>query len=245
MKSECLIVMLFVLFGSSTPDADTGTCDDFVTIVSRAEWGARQPRHPTANITVPVNMTFIHHSDRPWRGTNLTECIKQVRSIQNFHMDFRGWDDIGYTHLVCEDGRVYEGRGWNVRGAHTLGYNEIAIGICIIGDYMNRLPLPAALNATQQLLACGVDKGFIKADYELFGHRDGRLNTTCPGDDLYAYIDGWPHYSTRHIHKYSSLQRRSSSSSRSSNSVAAENDFMHVLASLDGGDTHDSLVQQL
>lgn len=69
-----------------------------------------------------------------------------------------GWDDIGYTHLVCEDGRVYEGRGWNVRGSHTLGYNEIAIGICIIGDYMSRLPLPAALNATRQLLACGVDK---------------------------------------------------------------------------------------
>jgi len=65
------------------------TCDDRVTIVSRAEWGARPPR-ATVNITVPVNMTFIHHSDRPWRGTNLTQCIKQVQSIQDFHMDFRG-----------------------------------------------------------------------------------------------------------------------------------------------------------
>lgn len=87
-------------------------------------------------------------------------------------------------------------------------------------------------------------QGFIKADYELFGHRDGRLNTTCPGDELYAYIHGWPHYSTRHIHKYGALQRRIGSSRRS-NSVAAENVFMHVLASLDGSDTEDSIVQQL
>lgn len=69
-----------------------------------------------------------------------------------------GWNDIGYTFLVCEDGRVYEGRGWNVKGSHTLGYNEIAIGVCIIGDYQYRLPLPVALNATLQLLACGVEE---------------------------------------------------------------------------------------
>ena len=69
-----------------------------------------------------------------------------------------GWNDIAYSFLVCEDGRVYEGRGWNVKGAHTLGYNEIAIGVCIIGDYQSRLPLPAAISATQQLLACGVEK---------------------------------------------------------------------------------------
>jgi len=53
---------------------------------------------------------------------------------------------------------VYEGRGWNVKGSHCLGYNEIAIGVCIIGDYKSRLPLPVALNATQELLACGVEK---------------------------------------------------------------------------------------
>jgi len=59
---------------------------------------------------------------------------------------------------VCEDGRVYEGRGWNVKGSHTLGYDDVAIGICIIGDYNSRLPLPIALSTTQQLLACGVEK---------------------------------------------------------------------------------------
>jgi len=66
------------------------TCDDQVSVVSRAEWGARPPRTEPVNISIPVNMTFIHHSDKPWRGTTLAECIRQVQSIQNFHMFFRG-----------------------------------------------------------------------------------------------------------------------------------------------------------
>lgn len=213
-----LMGMLLSTFASSSPVYETGSmCDGRVTVVSRTEWGARPPRTPPVNITIPVNMTFIHHSGTSWRGTNLTQCIKQIRSIQNFHMDDRGWNDIAYNYLVCEDGRVYEGRGWDTEGAQVLGYNKISIGVCIIGNYKSRLPLPAALNTTQELLACGVKKGFIKADYEMFGHRDGRLNTMCPGDRLYAYIHGWPHYSTRHIPKHVAV----SSSSSSSKSVAS------------------------
>lgn len=240
-----LLFMLLCALGSSTEVQETeAMCDGRVTMVSRAEWGARRPRTAPENITVPVNTTFIHHSGRRWHGTNLTECIKQVQSIQNFHMDVRGWNDIGYSFLVCEDGRVYEGRGWNVRGAHTLGYNEIAIGVCIIGDYQSRLPLPAALNATQELLACGVEKDLITADYELFGHRDGRLNTTCPGDALYAYIHTWPHYSTRHIHKYVAEENGSSSSSRRRNSVVSRQ-LVDVMTSLDRSDIANNVVQQL
>jgi len=71
-------------------------------------------------------------------------------------------------------------------------------------------------------------QGFIMADYEMFGHRDGRLYTDCPGDDLYAYMHSWSHYSTRHIHKYGAER----STSSSSNSVASRQ-MMNVLASLD------------
>jgi len=65
-------------------------------MVSRAEWEARPPRTQPENISVPVNMTFMHHSDAPWRGTNLTQCIKQVQGIQNFHMDYRGRLNLTY-----------------------------------------------------------------------------------------------------------------------------------------------------
>lgn len=58
-----------------------------------------------------------------------------------------GWSDIGYQYLITngfgtengeynsfEDGRVYTGRAENENGAHTLGYNNRSIGICLIGQ---------------------------------------------------------------------------------------------------------------
>lgn len=30
---------------------------------------------------------------------------------------------------------VYEGRGWEVVGAHAKGYNDHSLGIAFIGDY--------------------------------------------------------------------------------------------------------------
>lgn len=43
-------------------------------------------------------------------------------------MDSNGWDDIGYSFIVGEDGNVYEGRGWRRVGAHAPNYNSNSIG---------------------------------------------------------------------------------------------------------------------
>ena len=52
--------------------------------------------------------------------------------LQNFHMDTRGWWDIGYNFLIGEDGRAYVGRGWDTLGAHAKGFNQQSIGKSII-----------------------------------------------------------------------------------------------------------------
>jgi len=53
---------------------------------------------------------------------------------------------------------VYEGRGWDSVGAHVYGHNSGSIGIAFIGNFSNRLPNSAALNAARQLISCGVSK---------------------------------------------------------------------------------------
>jgi len=174
-------------------------CDRF-ELVTRAEWGARAPK-AVANISGSVNMSFVHHTAGSWHCDDKETCAAQMRSIQNYHMDTNGWDDIGYSFLIGEDGRVYEGRGWPVVGAHTLHYNAVSYGFCIIGNYMDRSPKQVALDATQDVIACGVQLGYITPDYELFGHRDARC-TECPGDVLYSIIEKWPHCSTRKIQRY-------------------------------------------
>jgi len=141
-------------------------------------------------------MAFVHHTVTT-SCTSLESCSAQLKSIQRDHMNRTDiGNDIGYSFLIGEDGRVYEGRTWGVVGAHTKGYNSRAYGFSVIGNFMNRAPNQAALDALQGIIDCGVELGHLDTDYELFGHRDVK-STECPGKFLYSIIQGWPHYSHR------------------------------------------------
>lgn len=162
-----------------------------LTLVTRAEWGARNSKEINYMGT-PVGVVFIHHTAMSECHTQ-NACSAEMRVIQNFHMDTRGWDDIGYNFLVGEDGRVYEARSWDRIGAHTYGWNSVAIAISIMGDYSHKLPNKQALDAVKRTIECGVSLGKVRPDYKLYGHRD--VGTTeCPGDTLYALIRTWDHY---------------------------------------------------
>lgn len=67
------------------------------------------------------------------------------------------------------------------------------LGICFIGTFFNKLPNDLAIKAVQDLIDCGVERGTIKRNYLLQGHRDGTA-TDCPGDTLYNYIKTWNNY---------------------------------------------------
>lgn len=47
--------------------------------------------------------------------------------------------NIFQRFAVGGDGKVYEGRGFNVVGAHAPAYNDKSIGICLIGDWQSIL----------------------------------------------------------------------------------------------------------
>jgi len=95
--------------------------------------------------------------------------------------------------MIGEDGRVYEGRGWNRIGAHTLGWNNVAVSICFMGDYSKKLPSQVALIAAQMLIEEGVEQEKITTDYKLYGHCDFRP-AGGPGKELYKLIQTWGHY---------------------------------------------------
>ncbi|KAF8788034.1 Peptidoglycan-recognition protein SC2 like protein [Argiope bruennichi] len=107
---------------------EAATCPEIVT---RAQWGARTGR-PVPAMRVPVSHVFIHHTDGATCNSK-DSCSKVARQIQNYHIDVKKWRDIGYSFLVGGDGRIYEGRGWEKVGSHTLGYNARSIGISFMG----------------------------------------------------------------------------------------------------------------
>ncbi|VVC88811.1 unnamed protein product [Leptidea sinapis] len=101
--------------------------------------------------------------------------------------------------IVGGDGSVYEGRGWEVVGAHSLHFNNYSIGICLIGDWTAKcfpdtLPPAKQLQSAKSLISAGVDKGYINVDYKLVGHRQVR-ETECPGDALFREIQKWKYFS--------------------------------------------------
>nr|QZM06964.1 peptidoglycan recognition protein 5 [Sepioteuthis lessoniana] len=160
-------------------------------IISRAEWGALPPKKRTP-LSTPVKYAVVHHSDTP-QCTTKSACIRRIKNIQNYHMKTRGWDDIGYNFLVGGDGNVYEGRGWDTKGAHVVMYNSVSLGICVIGDYSAATPTTTALNALRSIVNCLRSKNKVKYNYLLRGHRD-LGSTSCPGTKLYNIIKHWPHY---------------------------------------------------
>lgn len=147
-------------------------------IITRAQWGARKPEAIQTVSTSKRSNFMVHHS-----GANPAQS---VRSIQDFHMDTRGWSDIGYNFLVRDTGAIYEGRGWDRIGAHCTGWNTSSIGVCVIGNYQDTDPSPAALSSVAWLY----DEAVSHVGHPLhpMGHRDANHTTECPGIRLEQWV---------------------------------------------------------
>ena len=168
-------------------------CEE-ITWVTRSEWGARPPKEPPTPMPhISVLHVFIHHTLSPDQCHSQSAFVAALRSIQNFHMDDRKWNDIGYNFLMGGDLPIYEGRGWYAIGAHTRGMNDRSVALSLIGNYETVSPPKAMLDLAQKWIACTVEKGVVAPDYQLHGHRDQNC-TECPGQRLYDIIKGWSHF---------------------------------------------------
>lgn len=155
-----------------------------VNIISRTEAGLRQPTNRTY-VDPGRRTAFVVHFDGDAPIT--ADAVTHWRRTQAFHMDGRGWSDIGYNFGIHQDGRVLEGRGWDVLGAHAgAAGNVVGIGVqAMIGG--SQQPSGALLNSLVELYrdAC------IRFGKTLIwrGHRD-YMSTDCPGEALYGWVQG-------------------------------------------------------
>ncbi|XP_037920493.1 peptidoglycan-recognition protein 2-like isoform X2 [Hermetia illucens] len=142
--------------------------------------------------TIPVRYVVIHHTATR-KCNSQSNCSSKVASIQRRHMNDKEWHDIGYNFLIGGDGNIYEGIGWNKRGAHTSGFNDKSIGIAFIGNFNEEAPKKKSLNAAKALLSCGVSNGYLSESYRLIGARQVR-KTSSPGSMLYDEIQEWDNW---------------------------------------------------
>jgi hypothetical protein len=174
-------------------------------VISRAQWGARgQVCAP--DVARSLVGAVVHHTAGSNAYTSVAAAMQQIRNDQAYHIDGRGWCDLGYNFIVDKWGNIYEGRANSlsqaVIGVHAGGFNTGTVGVAMLGTYSSA---PSA--ATQQ--AVGAIIGWRLGTYGLdpqgwmsyatgvgensryqnttvslprvFGHRDVSY-TACPGD---------------------------------------------------------------
>jgi len=186
-------------FQSKSIDPDV----DRPRIYTRSEWGAQSP---TADYRyAPATHLAIHHTATAGAGAADTweECAAAVRAIQDFHVNGRGWIDVGYNYLICQTGAIFQGRedGNDTRdvvAAHD-GFNEGSVGVAGLGFFHppedqrptdplldGFVDLFAWIAARRQIDPDGVDRyaGYGRPLRTVYGHRDVKA-TACPGDHLY------------------------------------------------------------
>lgn len=119
---------------------------------------------------------LIHHSAGPDTGG------LDADGIRHYHVEVKGWRDVGYHYLVELEGHRYivvPGRPETQDGAHCPGHNQTALGVCMVGDFTDSPPSLEQLRVTAELCADLCRRHGIRS-LDIRPHRAFR-RTECPG----------------------------------------------------------------
>ena len=132
----------------------------------------------------PVTEIILHCADtRPdWMAGRPPS--EKVAEIRRWHVEQRGWRDIGYYWVSDRNGAVAPGRRETEIGAHVEGHNRGTLGICLLGGYGASADDPFEKNFTSAQAAAvkrliGEIKGRT-AIGKVSGHND-YTSKACPG----------------------------------------------------------------
>jgi len=152
-----------------------------------------KPKTP-ASMNVPTDW-IPSARPREWRWIVIHHSASASGSAAVFDRAHRinGWDELGYHFVIGNgsqsgNGLVEVGPRWPKQkwGAHAKTadnqYNELGIGICLVGNFDQTRPTQAQLQSLAKLVAYMQKTYKIPAD-RVIGHRDTKP-TDCPGSNM-------------------------------------------------------------
>ena len=132
-----------------------------------------------------INEIIVHCSaTKPeWMADRPTS--DKVAEIRRWHVQERGWRDIGYHFVIDRDGEIEDGRRVFQPGAHTYGHNANSIGICLIGGHgSDANDAPGEHFTAAQLNALRTHIDYLQCHYhgikKITGHNEYAAKA-CPG----------------------------------------------------------------
>ena len=134
-------------------------------------------------------ITLHHTNSNPFYPYPIKE---RLISLAKFHVEDRGWSDIGYHYLVSGNGEIYEGRSKLFQGAHVESFNDGNIGVVVIGDFNLEIVTNQLKASLTDLLKKLIFEYKLKPT-DVLGHREylDKLPGSCPGDFLFKFLKGF------------------------------------------------------
>lgn len=125
-----------------------------------------------------INEIIVHCTATP-EGKDF-----KAADIDKWHKQ-KGWDGIGYHHVVDLDGTVEPGRPESKVGAHCYGHNQNSVGVVYVGGVASNGKTPKDTRTPQQKAALIKLLTELKHKYPgatIHGHRDFAAKA-CPSFD--------------------------------------------------------------
>ena len=117
-----------------------------------------------------------------------------IQDVRRWHVNERGFKDVGYHYLITLDGTIEKGRDESVVGAHAAGYNAHSIGIAYCGGLdENGKPKDTrtlAQKASMYKLLVDLKKKY--PDAKIIGHNEVS-SKACPAFSVQDDYGGFNH----------------------------------------------------
>lgn len=170
---------------------------------SRKSWGANEgKKRGSPSYSKSIKAAVVHHTS----GANKYSAAQVpaiIRGVYAFHVNGRGWSDVGYNMIADKYGRLWEGRAGGmtkpVVGAHAANNNANTFGISVLGTFNSAAPPQATITAVEHAIAWKLSMYGVSGNAKttlngksvntVMGHRN-LGNTDCPGTAFYAKLGG-------------------------------------------------------
>jgi len=138
-----------------------------------------------------VEEVIVHHTAD--NGPDSFDAA-YLANVERYQM--RGdLNSFAYTRIAFQSGEVAGGRDWGTKTGATGGHNDHTVAIVAAGNYMDRVPTDALIDAIADEIVWGVLNGFIARNFRVYGHGEHTAGTqwasACPGTNLQARVHGF------------------------------------------------------
>lgn len=199
---------------SPTYSEKIALCADMIyELTAEGRNSEQEMSHMQFNKNGLVDLADIETGEKEWKYIAIHHSATHngnAEAFRNFHRS-KNWWDIGYNFVICNgdggaDGELQRGRSLGISGAHVksyrgINYNNIALGICLVGWFdnivwehsnpsvkfenpYNKIPTEKQMNTLIDLVKDLMNEYDIPAQNVLGHYEFPNVFKSCPGGNF-------------------------------------------------------------